>query len=288
MYATFVVPAPRGCNLNCPYCAVALRNEAHDINLDDSQYLLFLDGALQFPRLKKVAIVGYEPTLDESVELTLSLLLNAKLAGVETSMNTNGLNFPKHADRLARVVDTVMISLDSNQPQTNDRMRGFKGTYVGTVAGIKKAIECMGPHRVIVNTLLVPNKPERIEGMSELLASLGVTNWVISPYIDFREGELKPDIGFIHTTVQRLADKATLRGVAVRYADEFRVIGQIDEISVYNFQLPGDDGDFVFRLAPNGTCSVGKQILADSSSARVWDGSTDPWAFLQSLIPSPL
>lgn len=283
MYATFVLPAPNGCNLNCPYCAVALRNEAREINLSFVQYHRFLNGALHFTRLKKVSIVGYEPTLDEVVDLTISLLDKAKGASLETSMNTNGINFPKHAQRLARVVDTVMISLDSSIPTINDRMRGKQGTFVGTSFGIKSAVATMGSDRVIVNTLLVPNKPERIELMPEVLSNFGVKTWVISPYIDFREGELQPDIDFIKGVVQDMAAKAQRFGITVMYADEFRLIGKIDGIPTYNFQRPGEPDEFVFRLSPNGSCSVGNEILMDSSVAFVWDGKEDPAAFLYTL-----
>ncbi|MEZ0208910.1 MAG: radical SAM protein [Candidatus Paceibacterota bacterium] len=285
MYATFVVPAPMGCNLNCPYCAVALRNEARDTNLTDEQYLQFLDSVLRFQGLKKVAIVGYEPTLDEAIELTLKMLNRAKSAGVPTSVNTNGLNLPKHVGRLAYVTDTVMISLDSHAPDINDKMRGMKGTFVGTVAGIRSAIAHMGAEKVIVNTLLVPRKAERIARMPELLASFGVKTWVISPYINFHEGELRPEIDFIRSVVKELACVAERYGIEARYADEFRLIGSIETVPVYNFQRPGEPQELVFRLSPNGSCSIGDEILTDSSVAKVWDGRQDPAIFLQSFNP---
>lgn len=285
MYATFVVPAPMGCNLNCPYCAVALRNEARDTNLTDEQYLLFLDNVLRFPNLKKVAIVGYEPTLDEAVGLTLQMLARAKAAGVPTAVNTNGLNLPKHVVRLASVTDTVMISLDSHKPDINDKMRGMKGTFVGTVAGIRSVIAQMGAEKVIVNTLLVPRKADGIAQMPELLSSLGVKTWVISPYINFHEGELRPEVDFIQSVVKELARVAERYGIEARYADEFRVIGKVEEVPVYNFQRPGEPQELVFRLSPNGSCSVGDEILTDSSVAKVWDGRCDPTAFLLSLNP---
>ena len=282
MYATFVVPAPQGCNLNCPYCAVALRNEAKDTLLTNDQYLDFLDAAISYGGLKRVAIVGYEPTLDEAVELSIAMLEKAKAAGIKTSMNTNGLNLSKHIARFAEVVDTVMISLDSHDARRNDKLRGMLGTFEGTTAGIRSAVAKMGAERVIVNTLLVPKHMNYIEGLPEVLSQLGVETWVISPYIEFDRGHLKPDIDFIHSVVLELAQKAARYGVEARYADEFRIIGQIDGVPVYNFQRPGEIDELVFRLSPNGSCSVGEEILTDSSVAQVWDGS-DSAEFLHSL-----
>lgn len=283
MFATFVVPAPQGCNLNCPYCAVALRNEAKNILLTDTQYLDFLDAAIAYGDLKKVAIVGYEPTLDEAVDLSIEMLEKARAAGIKTSMNTNGLNLPKHIVRFAAVVDTVMISLDSHEASRNDKLRGMLGTFEGTTAGIRSAIAEMGAERVIVNTLLVPKHANYIEGLPEVLLELGVETWVISPYIEFDCGHLKPDIDFIHSVVLKLAKKAAKYGVEARYADEFRLIGPIDGVPIYNFQRPGEPEELVFRLSPNGSCSVGEEILTDSSVAQVWDGRQNPTDFLRAL-----
>ncbi|MBI4120514.1 MAG: hypothetical protein HY454_03550, partial [Parcubacteria group bacterium] len=152
-------------------------------------------------------------------------------------------------------------------------------------AGIKSAIAIMGSGRVIVNTLLVPSRASQIEGLPEVLSALGVRTWVISPYIDFRDGELKPDISFVKDVVFQIAKKAREFDITAKYADEFRVIGKIDGIPTYNFQRPGEPDELVFRLAPNGTCSIGDEILADSSVAKVWDGIQDPVSFLQSLSP---
>jgi MoaA/NifB/PqqE/SkfB family radical SAM enzyme len=283
MYATFVLPAPQGCNLHCPYCAVALRNEASKTTLTNSDYRAFLEGALAFSDLKQVSIVGYEPTLDDAIELTMLLLAVAKNADIATSMNTNGVNFPKYAGRLAPVVDTVMISLDSSIPETNDHMRGAPGTFAATTKGIRSAVSLMGADRVVVNSLLISG--ERLASMPTVLAGLGVKKWVISPYIDFRHGKLKndADIHFIRQSVYLLSTLADKANVTMYFADEFGVIGPIREIPIFNFQRPGTPGEFVFRLAPNGTCSVGDEILTDSSVAAVWGRHQDAGAFLQQL-----
>jgi pyruvate-formate lyase-activating enzyme len=44
---TMVLPAPNGCNLRCPFCAIAQRGEAREQELASADYLHFLSGIAQ-------------------------------------------------------------------------------------------------------------------------------------------------------------------------------------------------------------------------------------------------
>lgn len=283
MFATFVLPAPQGCNLRCAYCAVALRGEASQTLLTEAQFLAFLDASLSHTTIKMVSIVGYEPTLPESINLTVALLHKARAHHVRTSVNTNGVNLPRYVSDLAPVVDTVMISLDSHLPLRNDKLRGVTGTFDATVAGIQSAVACLGADRVMVNTLLIPHRVDFVAGMPQLLSSLGAQSWVISPYIQFDKGRLRATVQETRSAITKLSKTAARFGVTLFCADEFRVIGEIDGVPAFNFQRPGKLGDFVYRLAPDGSCSVGPEILSDSVHAAKWNGE-QPEAFLNALM----
>lgn len=272
MYATFVIPAPNGCNLSCPYCAIGLRGEANISRLTNEMYVDFLEQAIESFALRAVSIVGYEPTLPKSLPLAVKMLSLAKRHQIRTSLNTNGIRLSECAEILSRCADNIFISLDSAVEARNDRMRGSFGAWKKATNGIKTAINAFGGDRVFVNTLLIPKNIGDIEGMPRLLQQMGVQNWIVSPYINFMKGQMGVDVNAVHKALDRINEMALAFGIDVKVADEFRILGSGVGMKVLNFQCPGGEDESAFRLSPNGSLSVSQEILGDSQGIRKWAG----------------
>jgi MoaA/NifB/PqqE/SkfB family radical SAM enzyme len=272
MHATFVIPALGGCNLSCPYCAIGLRSEAKTNRLTDEMYVSFLEQAIETLDLRSVGIVGYEPTLPKSLPLAIKMLTLAKQRQIQTSLNTNGVRLSGCAEVLARCADKIFISLDSAIQTRNDKMRGSIGAWNAAIKGIGAATKTFGYKRVFVNTLLIPKNIDDIKHMPKLLKTLGVRNWIVSPYINFAKGQMGVDLIAVRNVLDQINEIAFAFDIDVRVADEFRILGPDVGMEVLNFQCPGGENELAFRLSPNGSLSVSQEILRDSQNVRRWAG----------------
>ena len=280
---TMVLPAPNGCNLKCPFCAIAQRGEAREQELTDGDYLRFLRGvATSFP-VSSFTLQGYEPLLPESWDLTRALLQAADTFDLGTGLVTNGVTLAEHASELAGLADTVTVSLDSHDGIRHDRLRGVIGAWKSTVDGIHGAVEHFGSEGVTVNSVLFPKKLAYLAGMPALLRRLGVTNWVVSPLIDFRKDAYASDLSQLHQDLLLLSDLAKAEGVELFLADEFRRYESTDLYQSLSVAAVESD-DFVVRLSPDGTLSRGREILRESSHAPKWDRVEEPARFLARVL----
>lgn len=84
LIATFVVPAPKGCNFNCSFCIVRARHEAPEgaSALSVGDYVRFLDAMAGKEKIGVMSLQGYEPLLPESWEYSESLLKRAANLGL--------------------------------------------------------------------------------------------------------------------------------------------------------------------------------------------------------------
>jgi MoaA/NifB/PqqE/SkfB family radical SAM enzyme len=188
-----------------------------------------------------------------------------------------------YARELAGLADTVTISLDSHDGVRHDRLRGLIGAWKATVDGIHRAVEYFGAEGVTVNSVLFPKKLAYLAGMPKLLRRLGVTNWVVSPLIDFRKDNYTSDLSQLHQDLLYLSDLAKAEGVELYLADEFRRYESTDLYQSLSVAAVESD-NYVVRLSPNGTLSRGREILRESSHAPIWDRVEEPSKFLTRVL----
>lgn len=283
LYATFVLPAPNGCNLQCSFCAIAQRGEASKPYLSEGDYVRFLLDALVNLQVHRVSIQGYEPLLPEVWHLTSKLLKLACALMCETSLVTNGIHLAQYSTELAEFTDSITVSMDSANASIHDRLRGKIGAHASTFAGIRTALGVFGSKALSVNSVLLPSKTEYLSGMPELLKELGVTEWIISPMISFRKESYLSEHEFIKKTILDFSDQATALGITVALSDELRTTEGtelFETLSVRSLEA----SDEVFRLSPDGTCSRGREILGLSKLAPQWDKVTQPHVFLKEVF----
>jgi len=282
LYATFVLPAPNGCNLKCPFCAIAQRGEATRSRLGGEDYVRFLSDILAGLAVTRVSIQGYEPLLPEAWPLTERLLRLANAYFCETSVVTNGTYLAEHAGELGRLVDTATVSLDSDQAAVHDRLRGVAGAHEQALNGLRAAQAAL-PGRLNVNSVLFPNRAEYLNGMPKLLAQLGIKEWVISPMISFRQKGYIPKLSFIKKEMARLADEAESLGVNVLLSDELRTTEETDLFETLSIRSL-EAGDAIFRLSPDGSCSRGREILGSAGAVPMWDTAEQPAKFVKRIF----
>lgn len=73
--------------------------------------------------VKVIDFTGGEPLLHRELAL---LLKEAKKQGMITTVTTNGLLYPKHAEKLKGLIDMLHFSLDSPDQEEHDQSRGVK------------------------------------------------------------------------------------------------------------------------------------------------------------------
>src|SRR6516164_7750193 len=90
-FLTFVVAAPSGCNLSCPYCIVRQRREIAETCLTPNDLVRFVREAVEQRSTFALAIQGYEPLLAESLPFTQAALATGPLLALPISVVANGV-----------------------------------------------------------------------------------------------------------------------------------------------------------------------------------------------------
>jgi MoaA/NifB/PqqE/SkfB family radical SAM enzyme len=115
----------------------------------------------------RVKFQGGEPTLRPDFR---EISAEAKKAGMITAVVTNGIQIASHPD-LLEFLDEVVVSLDADDPELNDRFRGA-GSYDGAVAAIDAA-RAAG-RRTYVNMTVHRENYGAVEGMLEFCERKGI------------------------------------------------------------------------------------------------------------------
>ena len=282
---TFVVPAIQ-CNLSCSFCAIRQRREMTASALTPEDYAFFVEEIAASERTAMVSIQGYEPLLPEAWPFTHAILAKAKALGLPRSLVTNGVLLAERAEELAALDPTgVSVSLDSAYAADHDRLRGRSGAFEDTMKGIRTLAAIRNfNERITVSSVLLPRRRRLLDGLPDVLASVGVTHWAISPLLRIRQGSLGGAVAASRSVIDDvlfLSRRAAAAGVTVVLDDELGCLegGQeaYDDFLIRRFDRP----DGLVRLTPSGACSIGREILSEvDETTPVWTRNMSPTAFL--------
>lgn len=268
--ATFVVPAPNGCNLNCPFCIVRARHEspAGELFLTAEDYVTFLKELSKRLNLGLVSIVGHEPLLPESWPCTRKILQAANKLRKPTAIISNGTHLATRVDELVELEITgLTVSLDSASPEIHDTIRRTPGAHKQALHGIRTALASPLKDRLLATSVLQPGKSHYLEGMPQLLQQLGMKEWVVSALFKFTNGnpagpaESREKIAADLIQLQNLANR---QGIELIVDDEFDGLMQKEQNprSVHSLKIRRMKRlEQVLRLGPTGAFSIGTQIL---------------------------
>ncbi|HEV7449396.1 MAG TPA: radical SAM protein [Candidatus Paceibacterota bacterium] len=285
LYATFVLPAPHGCNLHCPYCVIDQRKEAVAPTLADDDFVYFLTDTLVGLPVTRFGIQGFEPLLPEVWPLTKRLLGVAGAFFCETSLVTNGTYLARYAKELGGfpgLVDSVTVSLDGARAEVHDKLRGKTGAHKDAVEGLR-VLRQNFRGTVAVNSVLFPNRVSFLAEMPQLLNTLGVREWIISPFINLERETPVAQSAQLKDDMLTLCHTAEASGIRVLLSDELRLMEGDDLFKDFYVRSLESDEE-IFRLSPDGSCSRGREILGVVGEAPVWNKAEKPAVFLERVF----
>ena len=107
------------CNATCGFCDIWERPSPY-VTLENFRQNV---SDLKALGVKVIDFTGGEPLLHRELD---QLLREAKSQGLITTVTTNGLLYPKHAEKLRGLIDMLHFSLDSPVREEHDASRGVK------------------------------------------------------------------------------------------------------------------------------------------------------------------
>jgi MoaA/NifB/PqqE/SkfB family radical SAM enzyme len=291
-----VVPAPNGCDLACPFCYIKQRREeAMSTVMSAKDYVAFVEKVAAVEALAAICIQGYEPLLPDSFAYTREILAAGQRLGIPTSLVTNGTHLRQHVPALSKLRPArIAVSLDSAEAAVHDRARGKVGALDDALAGLRYAVSVpVLKKALVVTSVLMPKKRERLMGMPALLAELGIGRWVVNALVKVgRGGKLggpAGERGAILDDLLALRVEAGRHGIDMVVDDEFgrlsdddraRALMDIQALRIKRLVRP----EGVYRLTPSGHCSKGADILKPiHDGTPVWRPTMDVGEFLASM-----
>jgi len=278
---TVVVPAPRGCNLNCPFCFIRARKETvvPRAALQAEDYVRFVESMVLRKKVALVSLQGYEPLLPESWPISKAIIEKARELGVRTAIVTNGTHLADRVeDLIALGVSGITVSLDADKAVNHDFTRRTVGAFAMTMEGIKRIAASELRDKLIIASVLQRNKANYLFGMPRLLAGLGLRYWVVTPVykvgLDTDGATVEPPVDVVRelTVLHR---EALSQGISMLVDDEFEALFQDagEAIDLAKLRLRRFSRlNQVVRLSPDGFCAVGKDIVRRSGgSGLAWN-----------------
>ncbi len=295
MVLTFIVPATHGCNLRCPYCYIDQRSElSENPSLAPDHFEQFVLQAAEYEAIDLICIQGHEPLLPGSFAYTKAILDVGNRLQIPTSLVTNGTYLKDNIGALAELgPEKISVSLDSFDPAIHDRQRGVTGTFDLVVDGLKQAV--LHPkleNAVSVSSVLIPKKRDSLIGMPALLAEIGVRQWTINALVKVSgtdsiggpvgdRAKIFQDLLVLQREAERFSIDMTVDDEFGRLSDEdrHRDIVDINRLRIQRLNQPSG----VFRLMPDGRCSMGIELLQEmSNDAPLWHPSSENgWDFIE-------
>ncbi|MEF3279798.1 MAG: radical SAM protein [Elusimicrobiota bacterium] len=154
------------CNLNCIHCgSTAGKERENELIIDESIRLCY---DLKKTGCRSVALMGGEPLLSKNF---WQVAKKIKELDMDLCVITNGTIYnDEMMDKLKELkLQALATSLDGANPDTHDKIRGFKGAFKKTLGFIDKALERDIPVSVIttvskLNILELNDLKEIIKG----------------------------------------------------------------------------------------------------------------------------
>lgn len=165
------------CNAKCSFCDIWERPSPYVTLENVSENLL----ALKKLGVKVIDFTGGEPLLHREIDKILAL---AKQHGFITTLTTNGLLYPKWAEKIAGLVDMLHFSLDSPDKEGHDQSRGV-ACFDFVMDSIELA-KSLGEKPDLLFTVLEDNVQEIARVYSEITQPNGLV-LVLNPVFEYNE-----------------------------------------------------------------------------------------------------
>lgn len=165
------------CNAKCGFC---------DIWERPSPYITMENAEKNMEDLKRLGVnvidfTGGEPLLHRQLD---QLLRMAKQKGFITTVTTNGLLYPKYAEKFKSLIDMLHFSLDSPVKEEHDKSRGVK-CFDAVMRSIEVA-KSLGERPDIIFTVLEHN----VHQIGQVLEEICLPNnliLILNPVFEYNE-----------------------------------------------------------------------------------------------------
>jgi SynChlorMet cassette radical SAM/SPASM protein ScmF len=165
----------KGCNLRCRHCWIAPKFQGEDPSYPSLAPDLFRSILEQAKPLglSSLKFTGGEPLIHPQIT---ELLDHVQTEGLSLSVETNGVACtPELAGKIKACKDPfVSVSLDGSDAQTHEWVRGVKGCFEATLAGIKNLVDVGLPPQIIMTVMR--RNVSQMDSMARLAESLGASS----------------------------------------------------------------------------------------------------------------
>lgn len=181
------------CNLKCKHCYVGTKNEEADVDL--KRWKFIIDEAIS-SGIRIIGIVGKEPLLTADKTFELLRFIKQRDKNIITGFVTNGTLLYRYAKEISNLdMNYIDISVEGTE-KSHDYIRG-NGNFQRTLEGIKSLFKFGFPKDKIFLSITLTSKTDLNE-MIEYFDKLGISNYVISPYMQFSHNS--KELGINETT----------------------------------------------------------------------------------------
>lgn len=125
------------CNLRCPYCFNESCSSKSSITKTAKDVISEISN-LKNIKVNTITISGGEPFLFKGRDL-ISIIEESKKIAKRVGINTNGTIIPDEFGNIIKLCDTISVSLDGNNEDTNSATRG-KGNFQRTINFIERVV----------------------------------------------------------------------------------------------------------------------------------------------------
>jgi MoaA/NifB/PqqE/SkfB family radical SAM enzyme len=172
------------CNLRCVQCDIhMLKQSADALDLDERRDVV--RQVSEWDPAIRLVLTGGELFLDRA--LLYGVADGCRERGVYTTMSSNGtLIRDDDVERLpVSGIRCIVISLDSDEPEVHDQIRGVPGTFDRAIRAVRRLVQARDRARtdftVLTSTILGRHNLDRVERMVSFLESLGVDTTLFQP-----------------------------------------------------------------------------------------------------------
>ena len=204
------------CNYHCQFCYRL--SKGNDLNYEQSKIILqkiILSG------VKKITFTGGDPLL---VDFLPELILNAKNAGIITSIDTNGSLLENLLSKISNIVDWVTLPIDGSTESIQEKMTRSHG-HLNRVYLLVKELHKLGI-KVKINTLVSEVNKSDIGNIAMIVNSLGVERWKLFQFLPVQGEAIKSrkifqisDNDFNNIIDKTLSDHKSEKNCKVTVAD---------------------------------------------------------------------
>ena len=239
------------CNFNCHFCfnQISFAKKGRNIKPLSSNFIKKTIDSIAQNGIEIVKFTGGEPLLRKDI---FQLMEYAKEKGLEVRLNTNcSLIDSKVAKKLSRIVDNILIPIESDNEKEESKITGLKDVLKKKI----KAVELLKEEGIPVvraGTVIIKKNIENFDKIAQLIFSLPLDDWEV-----YRPIPISKENILTSKDINLLADKLINlrkdgRFIFIANAIPFCSIKDLNKLNIVSKGALYDEGHRRLVLDPRG------------------------------------